>query len=264
MDGGPRSQRRAKRLIDIGVDQDNMARFGKMIGGGLASLAALGLLLAPAVAAPGQARKKARSPRVSLIALGGLGSFTPAVADPRLAAAFARRGASRAEFSFTPSATRRDRRAVRVAIRARAATSASRVAMTGSGAGADVSPLAPTAYNLGVAVGYKRFAVSGDVAKLDTGLAPGGREAAEVGISYNLKDFTGRVQVGADRTDARTPRLVANDINYSLDVGGSYKVARNLELTGGVRYKIESDRLAPLADTRRDSQAVYVGTAFKF
>jgi hypothetical protein len=32
-----------------------------------------------------------------------------------------------------------------------------------------------------------------------------------------------------------------------------------------VRYRTsERDRLAPLADNRRDSQAVYVGTAFKF
>lgn len=244
-----------------------MAGSGKMIGGGLASLAALSLVLSPAVAAPGQSRGKARSSRLSLIGLNGLGSFTPAVADPRLAAAFARRGASRAEFSFTPSSKPGGRRAIRVAVRARAATQTALARgqnMTASAASADISAFAPSAYNLGVAVGWKSFALSGDVAKLDTGLAPGGREAAEVGLSYNLKQFTGRVQLGADRVDSRTPRLIANDINYSVDVGGSYKVARNLELTGGLRYKIESDRLAPLSDTRRDSRAVYLGTAFKF
>lgn len=233
---------------------------GKMMGGGLASLAALGLLLSPALAAPNKTRKKART---SLIGVSGFRSFTPAVSDPRLAAAFARRGGSRSEFSFTPAATPGDRRAVRVAVRARAATPVSTRAPAVASA-VDVTALTPTAYNLGVAVGWKRFAISGDVAKVDTGVAPGGREAAEVGISYNLKDFTGRVQVGADRADERTPRLVANDINYSLDVGGSYNLGRNVELTGGVRYKIERDRLAPLSDTRRDSQAVYVGTAFKF
>jgi len=31
-----------------------------------------------------------------------------------------------------------------------------------------------------------------------------------------------------------------------------------------VRYNIERDRLAALQDDRRDSQAVYIGTAFKF
>ena len=230
----------------------------------MASLAALGLLLSPALAAPEQARKKPRA-RTSLLGVSGLRSFTPAVSDPRLAAAFARRGGSRAEFSFTPAATRGDRRAVRVAVRARAATPvAAARAPASSATAAGVTALAPTAYNLGVAVGRKNFAISGDVAKADAGVSPGGREAAEVGISYNLKEFTGRVQVGADRADARTPRLIANDINYSLDVGGSYNIGRNVELTGGVRYKIERDRLAPLSDSRRDSQAVYVGTAFKF
>jgi len=243
-----------------------MPRAGIKIGGGLAALGALGLVLTPAfAAATDPARKKPRQSRVSLIGLSGLGSFTPAVADPRLAAAFARRGASRAEFSFTPSAAPGDRRSVRVAVRARATTpaAATRIASAAASA-ADVTALTPTAYNLGVAVGWKQFAISGDVAKVDTGLAPGGREAAEVGLSYSLKDFTGRVQVGAARNDSRQPRLIANDVDYSLNVGGSYKLSRNLELTGGVQYKIERDRLAPLSDTRRDSQAVYVGTAFKF
>ena len=241
-----------------------MSRSGKLMGGGLAAVA-LGLALSPALAASGQASKNARPSRVSLIGFGGLGSFTPAVADSRLAAAFARRGASRAEFSFTPSGKPGTQRSLRVAVRARATTrptgmrtAAAAIAQT------EVTALTPTAYNLGVAVGWKRFAILGDVAKVETGLAPGGREAAEVGISYNIKDFVGRVQVGADRADAQAPRLIANDINYSLDVGGSYKIGRNLELTGGVRYNIESDRLAPLVDSRRDSQAVYVGTAFKF
>ncbi len=244
-----------------------MSRSGRIMAGGVAALAALGLLLSPAFAAPGQVRKKQRAARPSLIALSGLGSFTPAVADPRLAAAFARRGASRGDFSFTPSGARNDRRSVRIAVRARSTRGAGvRAAslVAASQIQTEATALTPTAYNLGVAVGWKQFALSGDVGKIDTGVAPGGREAAEVGISYNLKDFTGRVQLGANRSDARTPSLLANDINYSVDVGGSYKLGGNLELTGGVRYKIESDRLAPLADSRRDSQAIYVGTAFKF
>ena len=52
--------------------------------------------------------------------------------------------------------------------------------------------------------------------------------------------------------------------NYSLDVGGSYDLSRRIAVTGGVRYNIERDRLSALTDARRDSQAVYVGTAFKF
>lgn len=240
-----------------------MPRLG-MIGGGLAAASALALVLTPALAAPDRARKGARPSRPALLSFGGLDSFTPAIADPRLAAAFARRGSSRAELNFTPSAPARERKAIRVAVRARAATPAALTRAAGLSSAAELTAVTPTAYNLGVAVGWKRLAISGDVAKTDTGLAPGGREAAAVGVSYNLKDFTGRVGVGANRADSRAPRLVANDVNYSLDVGGSYRLTRNLDLTAGVQYKIERERLAPLADTRRDSQAVYVGTAFRF
>ena len=52
--------------------------------------------------------------------------------------------------------------------------------------------------------------------------------------------------------------------NVSLDVGGSYDISRRIAVTGGVRYNIERDRMSALQDVRRDSQAVYVGTAFKF
>jgi hypothetical protein len=125
--------------------------------------------------------------------------------------------------------------------------------------------LTPATYNLGVALGWRRFAVSGDLAKVTGSGSPlGGRESAAVALSYNLKRFTGRVALGADRGDGtQVPALVQKD-NMAVDVGGAYSLTRNLAVTGGVRYKVEHDRLSTLADQRRDSQAVYVGTAFKF
>jgi hypothetical protein len=47
-------------------------------------------------------------------------------------------------------------------------------------------------------------------------------------------------------------------------VGGAYSITRNLAVTAGVRYTSEKDRLPQLKDDRRDSQAVYVGTAIRF
>jgi len=41
-------------------------------------------------------------------------------------------------------------------------------------------------------------------------------------------------------------------------------VTRNVAVTAGVRYSSERDRIAPLTDTTQDSQAVYVGTRFRF
>jgi len=51
--------------------------------------------------------------------------------------------------------------------------------------------------------------------------------------------------------------------SYSVDLGGAYSLTRNLDVTAGVRYRSDRDRLTQ-ADARRDSQAVYVGTAFRF
>jgi hypothetical protein len=225
-------------------------------------LAALALLLSPALAASNQitGKKKARSaPSLSI------GSFTPAVADPRLAAEFARRGLQPSSFRFTPSTASPDKnRAVRVAVRARTITPAAATQASREVASTPVTAITPTAYNLGLSVGWKGFALSGDVAKVQGGALPVGREAAEVGISYQGKKLGGRVSATAERSDGTLPRIVPAEASYSLDVGGSYSLSRNIALTGGVRYKIDRDRLEPLSDQRRDSQAVYLGTAFRF
>jgi hypothetical protein len=186
------------------------------------------------------------------------------VADPRLAAELARRGLNGGSFRFTPSSsTSAKSRAVRVAVRARAATPAQAI-RGGESSASVVTAITPTAYNLGVSVGWKRFAVSGDVAEVKGGGIPGGRKNAEVGLSYSGTRFTGRVEAGVDKVDGTVARITPVDGGYSVGVGGSYRIARNLDVTGGVRYKFQRDRLEPLADQRRDAQAVYIGTAFRF
>jgi hypothetical protein len=235
--------------------------FSAAIGG--SALAVLAFVLTPAVAASNQGQKlKRKAPAVSFSG----GTFTPAVANPRLAAEFARRGLQAGSFRFTPSSASPDKsKAVKVAVRARATTTVQQAARTQADAApAAVTALTPAAYNLGVSIGWKSFALSGDVAKVQGGAIPGGREAAEIGLSYNLKKFTGRVEVGAERSEPTTLRIAPQDESYSVGVGGSYRLTRNLDVTGGVRYKIQEDRLQPLADNRRDSQAVYIGTAFRF
>ena len=247
------------RLTFGSLRESQVLKPGGIIAIGGTALVSLALLLAPATAASTQAQKK--KPAAPAI---GIGSFTPAVADSRLAAEFARRGLQPGSFRFTPSAVSLDKsKAVRVAVRASAARPAA-AAVRESSASA-VTAITPAAYNLGLSVGWKRFAISGDVAKIEGGPVPGGREAAEVGISYSLKRFTGRVSAGAERRDEETlARLDPVESSYSVDVGGSFRLARNLDVTGGVRYKIQNDRLEPLADQRRDSQAVYIGTSFRF
>ena len=227
----------------------------------LAALAAGAVVLSPAFAATGA---KKRPSAVSLN-LETMSSFTPANADPKLAAALGGRGLSLTDFKFTPAPARGRPSQVRVAIRARSnAPSATRLAEASAGPSA-VTALTPTSYNLGVAVGWRSFAVAGDVAKTkDANPALGGRETAIVGVSYSLKKFTGRVAVGADRAEGNPLPALRKGDKYSLDLGGSYSLSRRVALTGGVRYDVEKDRLSALTDQRRDSQAVYVGTAVKF
>ena len=226
------------------------------------AFAAAGLVLTPAFAAT---TSKKRPPAVSL-SFDSLSSFTPANADPKLAAALAGKSLSLTDFKFTPAPAKGRPSQVRVAIRARVnAPTEPAVTQASAPAAAAVSALTSTSYNLGVAVGWRRFAVAGDVGKTkEADPALGGRESAVVGVSYSLSKFTGRVAVGADRPDGRALPALRRGDTYSLDVGGSYSLTRHVALTGGVRYNVERDRLSALQDNRRDSQAVYVGTAFKF
>ena len=227
---------------------------------GGAALTALALVLTPAIAANG----KSTAAPTRLGSSIRTGTFTPAMADPRLAAELARRGLNGGSFRFTPSATAStSSRAVRVAVRARAATPAQAI-RSGETSASTVTAITPSAYNLGVSVGWRRFAVSGDVAEVKGGGLPGGRKNAEVEVSYSGTRFTGRIEAGVDKADVAAARITPLESGYSLGVGGSYRLTRNLDVTGGVRYKIQRDRLEPISDQRRDSQAVYVGTAFRF
>ena len=223
------------------------------------AMAAVALIAVPAIAV---AAGKARSPAVAL-SFDRITTFTPASADPRLAAAFAGRSAAPDSFNFTPAAARDRPSQIRVAVRAR-----SLAPVPGRAVDVAAIPIAgaltAASFSLGASVGWKRFALAGDVAKVSSpDLAIGSRKSAVVGVSYNLNKFTGRVALGSERSDGRIAALSQPD-NVSLDVGAAYNLSRRVAVTGGVRYRVDQDRVATLNDQRRDSQAVYVGTAFKF
>jgi len=228
----------------------------------VAVLAAAGLVLTPAFATT---TSKKRPPAVSL-SFDTLSSFTPANADPKLAAELAGKSLSLTDFKFTPAPAKGRPSQVRVAIRARVNSPVQAAVAQASAPSATDNALTPSSYNLGVAVGWKRFAISGEIAKVKSAdSAFGGRETAVVGVSYSLNSrLSTRVAVGADRATGNPVPGLRQGNSVSLDVGSSYSLSRHIAVTGGVRYNIERDRLAALQDDRRDSQAVYIGTAFKF
>lgn len=228
-------------------------------GFALAAAAAVACAVAPAMGAEDGRNivRRAATPQRA-----GIGSFTPASADPKLAAVLARAGIGASGFRFTPStADRTGARSVTVAVRARTTRGTQTAAV-----GTTASPvaLAPIAYNLGAAVGWKRFALSGDLSRVDLAGAPGSSEAVDLGLSYTGKAFSGRVKATTQRPLGNQPKAIADTPTYSIDVGGAYSLTRNLDVIAGTRYKSERERLPQLTDTRRDSQSVYVGTAFRF
>jgi hypothetical protein len=225
--------------------------------------AAAGLVLTPAFATGISAKKK---PAAVALSFDPLSSFTPANADPKLAASLAGKSLALTDFKFTPAPAKGRPSQVRVAIRAQVAPPAQARLAEASAPTTAVNALTPTGYNLGVAVGWRRFAVSGDVAKAKSAdSAIGGRESAVLGVSYSLNSkLSTRVAVGAERTVGNPVAALRRGDNVSLDAGASYDLSHHIALTGGVRYNIERDRMSSFQDDRRDSQAVYVGTAFKF
>lgn len=176
-------------------------------------------------------------------------------------------------FRFTPAGTpTRPDRSVTVAVRvdpqtARAITvRASRADILTALAATPVR-IAPTAFNLGVSRGYQSFAQTlstpSDVRKIDmpdlASFKPG---AAPQGAASR---FAPRISLDEKQAPGRLPRTFAGDSADSVDVGGSYRLTKNLDVTAGVRYsEQERDRLRPLTDGKQDSQAVYVGTQFRF
>src|SRR6476661_139420 len=141
-------------ISNRGVEQLNFVR--RKEAKLLAAVAAGGLILSPALAATSSGAKK--KPAAIALSFDPISSFTPANADPKLAARFAGKGLALTDFKFTPAPAKGRPSQVRVAIRARSAAPAQTQVASAANLPNAVSELNPTAYNLGVGIGWKRFA----------------------------------------------------------------------------------------------------------
>ena len=165
-------------------------------------------------------------------------------------------------FRFTPSGQVANRKALSLAVTSRVAG----VAPDTSRAAPPVETAAaePTAYNVGLAVAWRGFAVTGGYSRLDAGigsLGPNRRDAVDVGLGYRGRNWNTALQVAAE---SGSPLLLTPlERRYSVDLGGAYALGPRLSLSGGVRYKLAP--VAPnLLDADRADQSVYLGTAFSF
>lgn len=202
-----------------------------------------------------------------------IGGLAQVSAPSRLAGPIPMRSLAKGQlFPFTPAGTpNRPDRSVTVAVRvdadaARAISVRGVRAVTANSGESSVMHIAPTAFNLGVSRGYGNFAQN-----LVSPERKGVAEIPDLGrfsIANGKKSadsrFSPRIVIDETLSAGRAPRTFAGDSDDRVDVGGAYRVAKNLDVTAGVRYSEERERLLPLTDGKQDSQAVYVGTQFRF
>lgn len=233
------------------------------VAGALAAVTAVGLAATPAFSAISfDASQRA----AALSAL--VGRFTPATGDPRLLQRYASLSdEARRNFRFTPAMSRSENRAVTLVVRARPMTLTNRAPSGELSAAPAPIAIAPVTYRLGTAVGYSSFAAHVPTSdSVNIAMLPKADRPADPAARPSRFDAAGRLD--SHSSPGAAPGTAARALDpehaYSLDVTGSYRLSRNVDLTAGLRYKRENDRLAPITNEQRDSQAVYVGTQFRF
>lgn len=202
-------------------------------------------------------------------------SFTPASIDPGVARMMAELTSGKSRMMrFTPAeGVSNAKRSVTVAVRidqetaqaisGRSAVDASRE-QAASQSGLRIAPMR---YNLGLARGYQSFArpPALSTSLSDASIPDLADFAPSVAARGAPSRFAARVEFDEKQNAGAAPRTIQSAGEQSLDVAGSYRLTRNLDVTAGVRYSQDRDRLAPLSDIdAQDSQAVYIGTQFRF
>jgi len=210
---------------------------------------------------------------VGRTALENFVSFTPASVNPRLARLVAERSASSGKMmAFTPAGSaNRPGHSVTVAVRVDEAAAQLISVHSALAAAQDQTSgaalrIASTRYNLGLSRGYRSFVQTPQLAKsLSDAAIP---DLASFKPAEGVKDqpsrFNARIAMEEEQNAGRAPRTLEGLGDQTFDLGGSYRVTRNLDVTAGVRYSQDRNQLAPLTNGKQDSQAVYVGTQFRF
>jgi len=200
------------------------------------------------------------------------GEDASAVTPAMLAQAISIRSVAKGKlFPFTPAGTStRADRSVTVAVRvdpeaARAITVRGRQRVSPGESALGSLRIAPTAFSLGVSRGYRNFAQDIPPTRSMSELA----EIRQYSLAPSTAGkprpsrFSPRISLEEKSATGRGPRTFSGDSD-EVDLGGAYRVTENLNVTAGVRYSEERERLRPLTDGKLDSQAVYVGTEFRF
>jgi hypothetical protein len=199
----------------------------------------------------------------------GMGAFTPAAVDPRLARQISVADLPQGQvFRFTPAGiSTQANRPITVAVRVDAETARAVALRKGVGAsqtsmGMAQLRIAPTAYSLGGSRSNQGFALGKDIRRIE--MPDLSAYVPNSGAPDSPSRFNPRLVLEAREKAGSAPRTFEASGEQTVDLGGSYRLGKNLDVTAGVRYSKDRDRLLPLTDGRQDGQAVYVGTQFRF
>jgi hypothetical protein len=227
---------------------------------------ALSPLVVPAFAAKTSGQEQKAAP--AWIAM-----FTPAGGDSVLAQKFsATQIAPTARFPFTPASAGEGRsRTITVAARANSRLTAGAVSVRNVVATSEVGAgkglrLSAVDYRLTASKGWQDFALPKAQARVArTPISDLGKGGFRLDESVQKPSkFSTNIKLDQNKEMAPPARGSAASGDYKLDVGGSFSISRKIDVTAGVRYASENDRVIPLADNRKDSEAVYVGTKIRF
>ncbi len=209
-------------------------------------------------------------------------NFTPAGIDSKLAIKFKRQTlasgsalAVKARFPFTPAGSQQGvRQTVTIAARTDSVLSSKAVSTRSLIRTIEPGLSLPVALNksdfrLSAARGWKDFklpettklAVKAPVSNI---LVAAGTFRLDGNETAKKSRFKTDVKLDTARQAAPSPRGNAAAGEYKVGVESSFSLSRRVDLTAGVTYNTERDRVAPRADDRKDSEAVYVGTKIRF
>lgn len=194
--------------------------------------------------------------------------FTPAGIDTRLAERMRSNAMRQSAFPFTPAGlNNRSSNILTVAVRADAGNAVSvrdTISQIEAGNGSTLR-LANSNYQLTTARGWQAFALPATVTEQPRLGEILGKGDFRLDDSGKKKPSRFNTDVKVDSPHGAAPSLRGNAAaagDYQVAVGGSFRVAKGVDVTAGVRYSRDSDRVAAAASA--DSEAVYVGTKIKF
>jgi hypothetical protein len=246
---------------------------GKQAAWAASLVAAASLAISPVFFA---ASARSMDQQLSAKSSGWLDTFTPAGVDSRLAKKFEQRkqALGNSQFPFTPAGIDKNRtRTMTVAARINQPLTVSAVSVRNSvavaalGSAKDIR-LTNSDYRLSAARGWQGFALPTSLKSIEKAplvdIAARGNFKLDSDTKRKPSRFNTNVSLDQTRQAAPSLRGSAASGEYSLNVGGSFSISRKIDVTAGVRYASERDRVVPQAITSKDSEAVYVGTKIRF